>query len=684
MLRGSNDSYPYYRKKIGSLSVNAMTVPPSPPAVFAHQSTSLTESGALEQTEPGKKRLVQIALSGAISVLHFHQQLRLGHSSLNGSAGRAPYSPEERRTLLLQAQTLLPCALFTHALGTDTNEFEQLILDRNLEASDPSTLFASSLSEKDIWHSGTVYTPLPLATHIITQLFSLSPPNSTLLAGRIVDPACGCGVFLHAVIETLAREGYSAKKLTRLLVENLVGIDTNADALLVAEFSLLFAMRRAFPSLAAKDLPSLLGTSLICDNFLIPSAALTSRGLTSPESIGYFVGNPPFGLRRDGRIEATEAHTHKERHGGKVRGNISSYLFFLSAGFVSLRREGSLALITPNAWLGIKSAQPLREYLLTSEALCRIEENPAQIFADRGVETITTYLTKETRSSRITLARVSHPEIVAEDYGSISAKGCRRRPGHTIPLRWSDTLDELFATIATNSRAIGKRPSLFLPLIALQEYAVGHGEPPQTKEHSQRRLFHDEEPGDSSWVPFLRGKDIDRYAITWSGTYLSYGPWLAQPGTREHYEIPRVIIREITGKRPRLIRACATDASLFYNRSLLHILVTAAPSSPAQPTTTDLALALSGLLNSTIINAFFFFHGRKVQRALFPKILCDDLKNIPIPVGFESGATELARIVSEKNGEERDKAVDAIVGEMFNFSAAEQRQLAAHLCSTAL
>lgn len=672
-----------WSEEADSLPPFPMTSAPQTLAAPSMRYSSLTEKNGNEQTAQSAESLIRVALSCAIAVLTFHRTLRHAQTSRFQAVAIPPRTPDEAKNLLFKAQTLLPCALFTRALTTNTNRLEQFLLVHTQDDTDAPTLFSSSLSEHDIWHSGAVYTPLPLANYIIKKLFSLSPPDHPHSRAPIIDPACGCGVFLHAVIDTLATSGYSAKKITKLLVEHLIGIDINGDALLVAEFSLLFALRRHFPSIVPKDLPSLLGTSLLCDNYLTPSSTLLNRGLTEPESAAYVVGNPPFGLNRNGRIEPTEARAHREHHGGKVSGNISSYLFFLSAGFASLRRGGSLALITPNAWLGIKSAQSLRHHLLNSEAVCRIEENPPEIFANRGVETITTYLKKDGCSSHITLARVSQPTVSSEDFASISTKSCICRPGYTIPLRWSDTLDELFSKIANHSHPIRERGALFRPLIALQEYAVGLGEPPQTKDHSQRRLFHVQEPVNSTCVPFLRGKDIDRYAITWSGTYLSYGPWLAQPGKREHYETPRVIIREITGKRPYLIRACATDASLFYNRSLLHVLVTtAAPLFPPQPSATDLAFALSGLLNSTIINAFFFFHGRKVQRALFPKIVGEDLKDIPIPLSFENRATELARIVREKEGTERDNLVDAMVGEMFNLSAADQSQLAALLCST--
>lgn len=626
--------------------------------------------------------MVRVALHCAITVLRLQHKLSPTSSAAAKAGFPATQRPEDLRDLFTQAQAHLPCTLFTLASSADTDHLAMALLDPKLEQSDPSTFFASSLTEADIWRSGTVYTPLPLATHIINQLLALNPLERIRTDTKIIDPACGCGVFLNAIIDTLATSGYSAKMLIRILAENMFGIDTNGDALLVAEFSLLLALRRHFPSLLSRDLPSLIGTSLICDNYLTPSPSLATRGVTDSGSVDYFIGNPPFGLSRDGRIDAIEARTQKERHGGTLGGNISSYLLFLSAGYLSLKSSGSLALITPNAWLGIKSAQALRHNLLSAGAILRIEENPADIFSDRGVETVTTYLTKKGLNERITLARVSHPDVIVDDYANVATKTCSHRPAHTIPLRWSDGLDEIFSTITSRSEPMRNQSALFRPLIALQEYAVGQGEPPQSKNHSKERRYHSDAPHDSSCVPFLRGKDVDRYDITWSGSYLNYGPWLAQPGKRYHYEQPRVIIREITGPRPHLIRACATDSPLFYNRSLLHILVTAPSTSREHTTANELAFALSGLLNSTVINAFFFFHGRKVQRALFPKVLGDDLKDLPVPNDFVAHSAELAQAVINETGVKREQSVNAIVAEMFQLSAPHYDRLTSLLSAT--
>src|ERR1039458_7378868 len=67
---------------------------------------------------------------------------------------------------------------------------------------------------------------------------------------RVLDPACGSGIFLVKAFQRLVyrwklshrREEPTAGKLRNILENNLFGIDINAEAVRVASFSLYLAM----------------------------------------------------------------------------------------------------------------------------------------------------------------------------------------------------------------------------------------------------------------------------------------------------------------------------------------------------------------------------------------------------------------------------------------------------------
>ncbi len=95
---------------------------------------------------------------------------------------------------------------------------------------------------------GTHYTPTPLVDFVLSQ--ALTPAR--LDAGaRVLDPACGSGIFLveafkRMVYHECLRRGIGftqlpREDLTNLLTEKIVGVDVNKAAIQVAAFSLYLA-----------------------------------------------------------------------------------------------------------------------------------------------------------------------------------------------------------------------------------------------------------------------------------------------------------------------------------------------------------------------------------------------------------------------------------------------------------
>jgi len=631
--------------------------------------------------------LLDVAIAGAFStIMALTNGPKAVHIPLND---RAP--GEQIRDLLTVAHERIPCSLFSRAICLTTSVLEgaanRFYIARSRKASSsiassPSELFANNLDTELIWKTGSIYTPPWLSAHISSELCLLAPDIGSKQSGYYLDPGCGSGNLLVALFSRIADRGANQRTLGRLVSEQLIGIDINENALLFAEFSLISTLARHAPTIAPKDMPSLWGSTLLHDDYLFPCHNTIVKQFTSPESVDAIIGNPPFGLSRDGRLPASQIQNLKARFPNELSGNISTYLPFLMAAFASLKPKGVMAFITPNAWLGISSGEKIRSSLLKRGAIYKIETHPPRTFDLAGVETVTVYLTKTPAYNHIKLVRFGSSSERESSEGVIGIDSILRRSGQTIPLWWNEELDELIFKINERSTLIRHLPHLFRPLIAMQEYAVGKGSPPQEKTHSLERSFHDDAPRGDSWVRFMLGKEVDRYQVNWTENYLDYGPWLADPGHRAHYEKPRVVIREITSGLPHLLRCCAVDYPLFYNRSLLHIIVTATERDSHHPTNSELALALSALLNSSLMSAFLFLFGRKTQRRLFPKLVCEDLKDIPIPDTFEEHAAELAEIISRNKGEQRDRIVDAIIRELYGLTDIQLEKLL-KLCDTA-
>ncbi len=77
----------------------------------------------------------------------------------------------------------------------------------------------------------------------------------------------------------------------------------------------------------------------------------------------------------------------------------------------------------------------------------------------------------------------------------------------------------------------------------VKPYEEGKGTPIQTKEIVAKKPFNSFEKKSDDWKPVIRGIDVNRYLIKWSGEYIYYGAWLAAPRKPENFFNPKLFMR---------------------------------------------------------------------------------------------------------------------------------------------
>jgi len=197
--------------------------------------------------------------------------------------------------------------------------------------------------------AGAHYTPLHLADFILDAVL---PWNSDQWDLRILDPACGSGVFLVKAFQRLVHrwknahpgERISAEVLRRLLEQNLMGIDRDGHAVRVASLSLYLAM---CDEIDPRDywkqvrFPILRGHRLIAADFFSEE----NPGLRSKEDCGSYdlvVGNAPWGDTTVSSAARAWAKQHEWPFSNKDVGPL-----FLAKG-ASLARPGAhVAMLQP-------------------------------------------------------------------------------------------------------------------------------------------------------------------------------------------------------------------------------------------------------------------------------------------------------------------------------------------------
>lgn len=221
--------------------------------------------------------------------------------------------------------------------------------------------------------TGVHYTPTHVADYVLDRVL---PWDSAEWDVRVLDPACGSGIFLVKAFQRLVyrwrlahpeRSAPRVPDLQRLLEKNLIGVDLDPEAVRVAAFSLYLAM---CDEIEPRDLinergifPPLRGHSLHPADFFddtiegARSGEVVAGVWTGPNAGHYdlVVGNPPFG--RDTVSDLAIAWA--ARNGWPIAYGDIGTLFIAKAGALA-REGGRVAFIQSASALLYNTTGPAR------------------------------------------------------------------------------------------------------------------------------------------------------------------------------------------------------------------------------------------------------------------------------------------------------------------------------------
>jgi hypothetical protein len=206
---------------------------------------------------------------------------------------------------------------------------------------------------------GEVYTPLEVARGMVRRM--RWPEGGS----RLLDPACGDGVFLEAAMEHLVELDLPPGRAQAIVGEHMQGWDAHGPAIQACRARLVAASERlglggAIPRLAQRD-------------------ALPDDG----QRFDAVLGNPPY-LEAKRMPAALKAHV-KACCPVAASGAFDLYGAFVERGFSALAPGGELCFIIPNRFLVTAYARRLRKLLLERAALRVVDLSTSRIFADAAV-----------------------------------------------------------------------------------------------------------------------------------------------------------------------------------------------------------------------------------------------------------------------------------------------------------
>ncbi len=305
---------------------------------------------------------------------------------------------------------------------------------------------------------GVYYTPTYIVDYIIEEtvgklLEGKTPKQAEKL--KILDPACGSGSFLLGAYQRLLNwhrdyyvekgPGRSKKQLyegpggewrlttaekKRILLNNVYGVDIDAQAVEVTKLSLLLKVLegesdetiqttlRLFHERALPDL----GNNIKCGNSLIGpdfyddmqmelldeeeryrinvfdwEAEFPSVFQRRSAGFDVVVGNPPYVRIQHLRQWAPEQADYFSAHYESAKkGNYDIYVVFVERALGLLSERGGLGFIMPHKFMNAAYGEPLRTLLAAGAHVQKIVHfGDQQVFADASTYTCLLFLSKD-------------------------------------------------------------------------------------------------------------------------------------------------------------------------------------------------------------------------------------------------------------------------------------------------
>lgn len=346
----------------------------------------------------GFKRLAEYDFASEISVTvlgHIFEQSIADVEQLQAEAlGEAPVekkasgtSGRRKRDGVVYTPDYVARFIVDQTLGTHCKEIFAEILGRYVakgaKAEDEAIAWKSAKAERQAW----------------------AEYRDRLTALRIVDPACGSGVFLIMAFDYLKAElqqvntklaelsgtGMAGDLLdpdSEILTHNLFGVDVNSESVEIAKLSLWIKTARRGKVLDSLDANLRVGDSLIEDS----SFAYRSHGfewktafpdINAAGGFDVVLGNPPY-VRME-LIKPMKPWLEKRYEVVSDRADL--YAYFFERGIKLLKPGGRLGFISSSTFFKTGSGAPLRDFLRTKATLETVVD-----FGDHQIfEGVTTY-----------------------------------------------------------------------------------------------------------------------------------------------------------------------------------------------------------------------------------------------------------------------------------------------------
>ncbi|HZM06558.1 MAG TPA: TaqI-like C-terminal specificity domain-containing protein [Candidatus Saccharimonadales bacterium] len=518
---------------------------------------------------------------------------------------------------------------------------------------------------------GVYYTPEYISRYIVDNTVGKLIDGKTpekVAEMRFADIACGSGSFLLAMFDLLIRHHtkyyndnpgkakkaetverddglhLSLQKKREILLNNIYGVDIDAQAVEVAQLALYLKLLQDETPGSARGyqmefketlLPSL-AKNIVCGNSLIGTDILSGELFEPVEErklnpmnfedrfpeimrrggFDAIVGNPPY-VRPHNLEEPTKKYFWEHYRTFTHKSDL--YCCFMEKATRLLKMGGLFSYIVSHGWLMLNSFQELRRFILKNFRIRKLVDLPFNVFAEAQVSTgIFVFEKSETPQKGKLQVIGASPVSNAASFSAI-----REIPQATFETTFQNVFD---TSISPETEAIKDKMRQGNPIGGCFEICFG------LKTGDDEKFLHDRMGLHKEDRPLLRGDDIKRYETIYKGEYVWYVPQrmrahrqTARPGEPRRFEQPKVLVKDTSSDF-----AGTYDSEGFYVKDVLIV-------TPKEGVTPNYDLRfVAGVINS---KALHFYYRTTFQTI---HVQNEELASLPLPKSAFTDKTEIA------------------------------------------
>ncbi|MBD1871534.1 N-6 DNA methylase [Cyanobacteria bacterium FACHB-471] len=505
--------------------------------------------------------------------------------------------------------------------------------------------------------AGAYYTPRAIAHYIIQNTVGhllKSCPENDQTPLRILDPACGGGIFLLTAYQVLLdhKETLTQTERSQILLNQLYGVDLDPQAVEVTRLSLLLKLLESLPHPDLSQLPDLshnirVGNAIVGQDASPQHKALQQEALhpldwqtafpQAMQSGGFevVIGNPPYIDSETMTRWLPHCRHYCMTHYNAAAGNWDIFCVFIEKALQLCKPGGLSSLIVPNKLLSADYAAGARSLLQHNQLLSIRDYSRVSVFAvavyplvyvvQKGTPSTASMIRYELMQS---VEEVAHAHIVSPviEFAPSNTKQFDSEQSVERSLPWLVTLEPQQADLMLRLRQ-------FPPLGAIAQVL---GAATVTEAYAIQPLIQESQAPTPEDLQLVNSGTLDRYCFLWGRKRLRYlGASYLHPVIPAHLRqhLPRK--REQQAIAPKILVAgmtrqleCALDSAGT---------VLAAKSTSIIQSTIDLRYLL-GILNSKLIR--FYFTSSFASNSLsggYLRVGPPQLKQIPICWGDGEG-----------------------------------------------